>query len=422
MRLPRARFDLILLTALAFVTNFLYFHYSNGDFFFPDSVTYLTPAQNILHGLGFSVESGSPASFRTPGYPLFLLPFLAAKMNAQAIVVVQHLLGIGLVLGVYLMTRRVTGSRRGAFLAGLLMACDVDTIHYANKVLSETLFTCVLFALFALLVQIKRRGATMPLIIAVGAIAGALVLIRPVALFYFVIVGLFLAWTENFRRVVTFAAAALVIPLAWGVRNYVETDVFTIASVAGTNMLLHRAAPSIAIFGAHEFQDDVTVWQARLGAVVDREIIEKEEVKSIDEVDEAVVGQYYGAFGRRIVLEHPLGLILVTLRGVLVNLFESDFEAILIVSRVPSTVLEVSLGMATTAATLLALVGAFALWKRDRAVAVLIVGTIAYFVVMSAGSEAESRFRVPVVPLMAIAAGAGAEAIRRGVREMRTEN
>ena len=107
----------------------------------------------------------------------------------------------------------------------------------------------------------------------------------------------------------------------------------------------------------------------------------------------------------------------MVIRGVLVNLFETDFEAIVMVSRIPSTILEELIGAVTVAITILALLGAVALWKRDRAVAALIIATIGYFVLISAGGESEARFRVPVVPMIAIAAGAGVEAMRRGVRE-----
>ena len=40
--------------------------------------------------------------------------------------------------------------------------------------------------------------------------------------------------------------------------------------------------------------------------------------------------------------------------------------------------------------------------------------TILYFAGISAGGEAEARFRVPVMPQVAIAAGVGLEVIRRG--------
>ena len=39
--------------------------------------------------------------------------------------------------------------------------------------------------------------------------------------------------------------------------------------------------------------------------------------------------------------------------------------------------------------------------------------TIGYFVLISAGGEAEARFRVPIVPLLAIAAAAGVQSATR---------
>ena len=45
--------------------------------------------------------------------------------------------------------------------------------------------------------------------------------------------------------------------------------------------------------------------------------------------------------------------------------------------------------------------------------AVLVVVVSAYFVVISAGPEAASRFRVPLAPLLAILAAAGWESLRK---------
>ena len=54
-----------------------------------------------------------------------------------------------------------------------------------------------------------------------------------------------------------------------------------------------------------------------------------------------------------------------------------------------------------------ALVGILALWHRDRPLALLLGLTIAYFLFIAAGGEAEARFRVPVAPMLAIAAAHG---------------
>ncbi|HEX3581471.1 MAG TPA: hypothetical protein VH087_06890, partial [Thermoanaerobaculia bacterium] len=123
--------------------------------------------------------------------------------------------------------------------------------------------------------------------------------------------------------------------------------------------------------------------------------------------------KWFGRIGRRIALQHPLGLTVVHLRGICVNLFDSDAEAMSEVSRVPPSLLQIVLDVWTAAISLLALFGTFLLWKRDRTLSLLFALTIAYFVVISAGSEAEARFRVPIVPVIAITAAIGADAIRR---------
>jgi hypothetical protein len=60
----------------------------------------------------------------------------------------------------------------------------------------------------------------------------------------------------------------------------------------------------------------------------------------------------------------------------------------------------------TAALFILFVVGIIVLWRRDRALALLIGGTVGYFILISAGGESEWRFRVPVMPEYVIAAGA----------------
>ena len=49
--------------------------------------------------------------------------------------------------------------------------------------------------------------------------------------------------------------------------------------------------------------------------------------------------------------------------------------------------------------------------------ALLIDLTVTYFLAISAGGESESRFRVPVMPYLAIAAAAGVETSGPGLRD-----
>jgi hypothetical protein len=105
----------------------------------------------------------------------------------------------------------------------------------------------------------------------------------------------------------------------------------------------------------------------------------------------------------------------LTIRGILVNLFDSDWEAIAEVSAISPTIVEPAIVAFPMVIFVFATIGTIALWSSDRPLALLIFFTVAYFIGVSAGGESESRFRVPVVPQLAITAAAGVVAVRRGI-------
>jgi hypothetical protein len=381
---------LLLVVAIAAAANFAYFHYGNGDFFYPDSFTYLTPAKSLLHGVGF-VTNGRPETMRTPVYPLLLA---LIGLRVVATVVLQHLLNIALAAGVWWVVRRRGGSAWLAFGAAMLFALDVPSLHYSNKVLTETLFAALLFVIFLLTLRATSRRA----LVIDGLLVGALVLVRPVAIAYVVVIAIFFAITRV-RGIALFVIAALILPLGWAARNWRETGVFTVSSIAGTNLLMYRAAGAIAM----ETDDDF----APALADAQQELLEVAEEQLMDGMSHAQRSVIYSSIGRKVLREHPRGASLLTLRGLLVNAFDSDWEAIMIVSSVPSSIIQLAIDAFTAISFAAALLGIFALWHRDRPLSLLIALTVAYFLFIAAGGEAEARFRVPVAPMLAIAAAHG---------------
>ena len=387
--------------------HLLYLHYSNSDFFFPDSITYLAPARNLSAGLGFVDEDLAPDTLRTPGYPLFLVPFVMITNSALPIVVVQHLLAALLAAAVFLVALRWSGSRVAATCAALLFAIDTPVIHYANKVLSETLFAVVFFATFLAVLRVRGiRGAVLT-----GLATGALVLIRPVAILWFVVVAIYFFVSERRRLIAAFAVSALLLPIAWGTRNLMRTSVFTISSIAGTNMLFYRAAGALAITDDYDFPDALKDRQAEVIDPVDELVFANEHVDDREELPHAVQARYFSKVGRQILLQHPKGAFLLTLHGIEMNLLDSDWEAMMMVSTLAPTIIRLSIDTLTHIEFLLAIAGIFAMWRRDRTLALFVGLTLIYFVVISAGGESESRFRVPVMPLYVIAAGFGARRV-----------
>ena len=402
------RRDLVLIVAIALAANFAYLVASDGDYYFPDSFTYLAPARELLHGHGFVSEPEVPETIRTPVYSLLLVPFLAVTQSQLPVLVVQHLLNALLAAVVYLFVLRRLRSRFAAVAAGLIIALDPPTIHYANKVLTETPFTLLLFLSFVWALDQRR-----PVLNAL--LCGVLVLLRPVAILWFaVLASYFVVRHVAWRRVAAFAAIALALPLLWGLRNWAETGVYTISSVSGTNLLFYRAAGALAVDEGDEFAHGLARAQKELQAEAFARIRSGEGVADPRSLDHAVQAKYFSRVALETIRQNKLAFLQVTIRGLLVNLTDSDWDAVMMVSIFDSSIVRLVLGFAEAAVLVLAIIGLVALWRRDRPLALLTLLTIGYFVLISAGGESEARFRVPVMPQIAIAAAAGLEVIRRG--------
>jgi hypothetical protein len=397
----RRSVDIAIIVAVAAAANFIYFVCSNGDYFYPDSFTYLAPAKMLLTGHGFATKPGVAEVLRTPVYPLLLALF---GTRIEPVIVLQHLMNVALAVAIYFFALR-----RGRFVAiaaAILFAIDPPSIHYANKVLTETLFTALLFIVFVIGGQGQARVPVLH-----GVLTGILVLTRPVAIVYFVVVAIL---RGRRRTTAIFVAAALAVPLGWAVRNRIVAGNFTVSVIGANNLLLHRAAGAMAILDEGDFDKDLETEQRDLLEEAHDIIQQKEHVAAAEDLPEGVRAPYYSALARRVILEHPVAFALLTLRGLLVNIFDSDWDSIMIVSRLDSRMIELALDTFVAIVFFLALIGLVVLWSRDRALALLIAGTVGYFLLISAGGESEARFRVPIVPEIVIAAACGLEALRRG--------
>ena len=231
---------------------------SDSEHMSPDSPSYLEPAMSILKGKGFVDSNGLPETMRTPGYPLFLAVCMALGMGIREIVTIQHILAAILAGGVYYLARRMGASRGVALIACLLYGIDFPSLQAANRILTETVFTLVLFPVFWLVCEWTRKekpvspfwGAV------VGCLGGLSALVRPISVFY--IVPLWLAlWVSAERRrilnLVIVSVAFAIFPLMWAFRNQEKAGVFSLSSITGESLLFWRAAGVLAIGEKGEF-------------------------------------------------------------------------------------------------------------------------------------------------------------------------
>lgn len=152
-----------------------------------DSVAYAKLARTISEEglLSFDAAPGTPELHRTPGYPLFLIlakPWISFR-HLQFLLVLQALL----VLATAWVLMDTAWSRTGRFpdrqclWAGALLLCNPIVLLYTFQVLTETLFAFLLALALWMLARGLHGKREAPLLIS-GLILGAAILVRPIGL------------------------------------------------------------------------------------------------------------------------------------------------------------------------------------------------------------------------------------------------
>ena len=178
-----------------------------------DSLTYLQVAQNVIsHGV-FSMEimtnAPHPDNFRTPLYPLFLIPFVLAKTSLYTIVIVQNILFAAAMVGFYLLSRRLVSDQVAA-IATILFSLEPMTALISSQIMTEPLFTS-LFVIGILLLALAVKEKNQRFILIAAAILGLSALAKPVALYIAVVI---IPLTAVFMNIKKYWKSAL---LGWAI-------------------------------------------------------------------------------------------------------------------------------------------------------------------------------------------------------------
>src|SRR5262249_2123239 len=149
----------------------------------------------------FNDTSGNPATLVTPGYPLLILPFLAAKLDLRYLIVFQHVLHVLVALATTAFVFRLSGSRWRAGLTGGLLGIDLPMLEYANTVLTELFFTTLfVFVLWLLWKESEDPTISWTRSVLSGFLAGIGTLIRPVSMFFFLPAAVYLVLVRRKLR------------------------------------------------------------------------------------------------------------------------------------------------------------------------------------------------------------------------------
>ncbi|RJL30984.1 hypothetical protein [Bailinhaonella thermotolerans] len=193
--------------------------YPPALWFWADSFTYVRAALDP-----------EPAAYRTVGYS-FLLKLLEPLHDAGAVAVLQHLMGLVLAVVVYALLRRSLPGWAATLLVTPLLL-DEFQILLEHMIMAETLFTALVTGAVAVLLRAPRPGVADA--VAAGAMLGAAVTVRTVAL---PLVLLALAWLlvrrAGWRPVLAGALAAAVPLVAYLTWFRVERGVFALSQAEG---------------------------------------------------------------------------------------------------------------------------------------------------------------------------------------------
>jgi len=351
---------------------------------FDDEGVYLDAAVRLGDGMGFGED------FRNvPGYPVVLAALrLAAPDGVLGVRVAQAVLTAAGTAAVMTLALSL-GGRRMAFAAGLFYALDPLLVVAGGLLYPEAIaavvLTLIILAALRAVARDDLRGAAL-----VGALLGGLALLRPVAL---ALVPVLVLWTAaqvtgSWRRrgvhgaVVLLACGAALVP--WTYRNYRLHGVVAPIAIAGT----HTAPVPLSEIRArgltHALLQQAREDPGSLAAHAGREFL-----------------HFWELYPQRLAIDNP------TRRAEI-----HGGDARLPVEPTFPTVLRDRVSAAASAVEFgLAALGVGVLWGRRRAATVLLLAVMLGFAAGYAPFIGKLRYRIPVVPLLLVLAGAGAASV-----------
>lgn len=328
---------------------------------------------------------------RPPGYPAFLAGVYGiAGHSVTAAIVVEVVLGIATVYGVYVLAGRLLGPT-AAFVAALALALDPVSVAMTSNLTTETLFAALWVA--AALCWIRLTPAWLA---AAGLLIGVSVLVRPIAEYLPV---LLVPLTYLLTRRAALAAVLLVtfaVPVGlWAARNHHETGVATVSTIGAHNLLDYRAADALAIDEGGSRADAAR----RLDAQVPHRS------------NPARTAQAESSLAWHTLFHHPKGAAVTTLAGLGRVLFgpgRAELGRLTTGSRLLIAVEVLLLGcLLALAAAGTVLLARLRAWLALAATLTFAV----YDIVLSAGAEGNARLRMPADPFLAVLAGAAVSSL-----------
>lgn len=405
-----------------------FFTFDNTNrFFLADSYQYSElGASMALHGY-YVPDKGEPGLQRSPGYPFFLSIVYRIFGVRPAIALFFQILLSGFIPIFLYLNAELLFSKRIAKIAAVLSIFEPVSIIYSNILLSETLFVLfLLMSTYFLIESLKQKDT--PAFILSAITAGMAAYLRPIMLYApCMYAALYIIASRlPVRDRLKYAAGMILITgltvLPWMVRNYMVDGYKGFCSIQDINLYHWRAAGVVAETG------HIPLKQAQDN--LDKAVPQEPSIAS--------EYQFYRDKGASIILHHLHAYSIVVLKGSINMLLSPERYAVFKLEDIKPKLLgfmwqrhtmhdmvhmlfsdpfmvfgAVIYQIIFTVVTGLLIIMGIIIITGEGFIKELLflVFIIAYFVIVSAGPEAEPRFRLTVLPYMIILASAGISAL-----------
>ncbi len=255
---------LILVACLAvalrfFLFSFLYTASDTEVFLQGDSKEYLSIAENVMLGHGFSKSTTSPYlpdGMRTPALPVLVAGSLAVFDSFIPVILFQLVLSAALVILGFFIARDLTQSDAVARVVALCMALEPFSVFVSVVLLTETLFTLFLLAgVFSLFRFVRGdRGHQWAFLVMASSFFGVATLTKPIAQFLpIILVGVvvYRYWGSPKELILKSTIGALlpflIVVSPWMIRNHAHFDSYQVSSGGFQNVYSDLGASILAV-------------------------------------------------------------------------------------------------------------------------------------------------------------------------------
>ncbi|MCL4477738.1 MAG: glycosyltransferase family 39 protein [Deltaproteobacteria bacterium] len=412
-------FVFLFYVAIRLVPFFFVFDHTNRFFQF-DSYDYNELGQNIaLHGY-YVPKPVEPGLRRSPGYPVYLaIIYRLFGVNPAIALFFQIILSGFIPIFLYLNARLLFSKSIGA-IASVISIFEPVSIIYSNMLLAETLF--VLFLLMSTYFFIRSLKSYNLTFIAISSMCAVITAYLRAIDMYIIFVFAFLylinqhlTLGERIKSMGFFIIIFIALIIPWFVRNYEVYGYKGFCSIQDTNLYNYRAAGVVSEIQGISLKDA----QSQL---------EKEVPEGLSL---AQTYQFYRDHALRIILHHPYAYLVVMLKGSINMLLSPERYTLFKLSGIKPRLLNFmwqghsmtkALKMILADPPLIVAMISYQIMFNGLLLLFVFIGIIvlagegyykellflltimSYFVVLSAGPEAEPRFRLTTLPYEIITA------------------